>query len=96
MTIEQAIHKATGNGWNPKIIGIGETPVFYFFTNDPSFWQSLGKVLGWEVEWNGQYLVTRDNPQERWMVAGWIQHWHRFVDHLAQNGSIESFFEEIK
>ena len=53
---------------------------------DPSFWQSLGKAIGWG---ENQY-----SPGEG-LVDGWLYYWHNFIDHLADGGTIESYFEKL-
>lgn len=53
---------------------------------DPLFWQALGRGLGWSHEskyGNGE------------MIEGWQMEWHLFIDHLASNGDIDSFFNEL-
>lgn len=74
---------------------------------DPLFWQSLGKSMGWETEKINLHLEavllshellsddTRGNIETSRIIPVWLYHWHRFIDHLASNGTIESFFEAI-
>lgn len=61
---------------------------------DPSFWQSLGKALGWRDYSNADLCrecVTKYSP-----MSGWRAYWHRFIDHLADGKSAELFFESIQ
>ncbi len=56
---------------------------------DPLFWQALGRGL------NMGYVRIKDedgflNPREEWKLT-----WHRFIDNLAQGGSIDEFFNDL-
>lgn len=74
----------------------------------PAFWQSLGKALGWGKELLGEGYCGKcyegasqmNHDCERWQVgtheASYLYYWHRFIDHLAENKSIESFFELLE
>lgn len=78
---------------------------------DPSFWQSLGKALGW-----GHTLCRScgrlGKHIENWESARWpwikccdgqnmdhhpspIWYWHRFIDSLMEGKSAEDFFEKV-
>ncbi len=97
MTIEQAIKKAIEGGYkripsdfslgfeNGYLINYGDCGQVWLeaILLDPQFWQCLGKAMGWQMvrEWEGRY---------------WKKYWHRFIDHLAENKSIDSFFKELK
>jgi hypothetical protein len=54
---------------------------------DPSFWQSLGKALGWD---------ERIDDGSHYAKPGWLEAWHRFIDHLAEGKTAESFFETLE
>ncbi len=47
---------------------------------DPAFWKALGKAYDWP-----EYTSR----------PAWKLHWHRFIDHLAEGGSIEDFFKSL-
>ncbi len=49
---------------------------------DRLFWQALGKAEGWNE--------NRDSISNNWNF-----YWHKFIDHLATGGNINSFFEEL-
>ena len=53
---------------------------------DPLFWRALGVALGWQVECHPRYI-----PYNQW----WQRPWHRFIDHLAEGKSPESFFKDL-
>jgi hypothetical protein len=55
----------------------------------PTFWQSLGKAMGWYEE---------DVEHRRGFCVGqgcWLAIWHRFIDHLAEGKSAEDFFSQL-
>ncbi len=69
---------------------------------DPDFWRCLGKVLGWEEEQDRKlfYCRTYRHPERDGDTSGgWIPeslyHQYRFIDHLADEGTPESFFKEL-
>lgn len=53
---------------------------------DPLFWRALGLALGWQEQCNKPYLAY-----DQW----WRQAWHRFIDHLAEGKTPETFFAII-
>lgn len=76
-------HKA---GWVSIVTtdGDGYTKRDYKFAElwmSPSFWQSLGKAMGWEKEYGGN---TR-----------WRTNWHMFIDHLIEGKDPEEFFKKL-
>lgn len=64
-------------------VGVGEV-VF-----DPEFWQALGKAEGWE---GSTYSYRNNNPQD---MNGYLVFWHRFIDHLADGGTPDTFFAAL-
>lgn len=79
-------------------------------TNDPLFWQALGKALRWEKTFTvclacgGTYYTVEKNPFKRRQcehekpvkdVFLWLYHWHRFIDHIAEGKDADSFFKEL-
>ena len=140
MTIEQAIQRALASGWEQKSHRPERDDSFFL---DPSFWQSLGKALGWAkqeyptirrcalsregMEWlksawslkkktTGR-IVGESRDRQNWWVqwdgdkgkqsyhksfiylfpdGDWKEKWHRFIDHLADGGTAETFFETLK
>ena len=63
-----------------------------------SFWQALGKALGWEESdgfdleaiANGGVPVSVGADKDRWK-----KEWHRFIDHLAKNKDPNDFFKQL-
>lgn len=78
---------------------------------DPNFWRCLGITDGWKIytwtSWKGwdehwiEYPTDNEayNPPsenaycQRHITS--VMYQHRLIDHLAQDKSIESFFEEL-
>ena len=52
---------------------------------DPSFWQCLGKSLGWSIE--------RLDATGKAVYA--VSEWYDFIDHIADGKDVESFFKEL-
>lgn len=71
---------------------------------DPLFWQALGKAEGWQKE---PYLCPdcrvigtgKGNHMNECKIKDrkhdWQTYWHSFIDHLANNGSIDEFFNNL-
>ena len=77
---------------------------------DPLFWQSLSKAMRWKkwtwVSWKDswsnltQMQATNDDDfSPNWPNGScrysWVYQWHRFIDHLADGGTPESFFKNL-
>lgn len=72
-----------------------EYDVHYFC--DPSFWQALGKALGWNEEKDYAGETSGDGKwHQTYTINSWVSEWHRFIDHLAEGNTAESFFESLK
>lgn len=52
---------------------------------DPFFWQSLGKAMGWETQFD----------EDKGFNHQWLHEWHRFIGHLAGGEDAESFFKKL-
>lgn len=68
---------------------------------DHFFWQSLGKAMGWEMTKEVRYYSARvggsdeGDLEEIGELSEWEYHWHRFIDHLADGGTPEDFFNQL-
>ena len=68
---------------------------------DPLFWQALGKAMGWRNGSGGSSMLYRFHgdgqvtQEEKPFMNEWAIKWHRMIDHLAEGGKIESFFETL-
>lgn len=103
--LQQAIQKAIEGGYelkqnnsffsDPK--DLSKIGIYtHIVVLDPLFWQSLGKSLGWDKlvkvidgkEWNvGKYGLLPEFV--------WKGEWHRFIDHLAEGKTAESYFNDL-
>lgn len=96
MTIKKAIQLAIEGGYENS--GWGYEKDFL----DPSFWQSLGKAKDWKGAC-GHCLAPTIQTCLRYMfceeaevIDRWKAEWHSLIDHLADGGTIESFFKELE
>ena len=86
MYVEMAIKEAEKVGYIPPYSWEedswqGETGRLQALLS-PLFWQALGKSRGWVVgHFDGK--------------PTWLEYWHRFIDHLAEGKSAESYFEQL-
>jgi hypothetical protein len=58
----------------------------YKIALDPSFWQALGKALGWEK-------ANRETRTEIWLEWKWNA--HRFYDLVLTGGDTEKIWKEL-
>ena len=88
MKINEAIIKASDEGYpNMHFLDTGTEGVGqYRILLDPSFWQCLGKSLGWD---------KIPNPNDYDLVGGWRWQWHKFIDGLTKGKSIDSYFDTL-
>jgi len=102
--MEQAIRKAIEGGYDKRSLDAWQSGGLEqigcgLIVLDPSFWQCLGKALGWSKScW---HLAEDGHVPFRHPAAcgngmhSWQLHWHRFIDHLAEGKDAESFFAEL-
>lgn len=57
----------------------------YRIVNDKKFWKALGVQQGWE-EWD------KYRPEGNTL---WKKYWHSFIDHMADGGDINEFFNNL-
>lgn len=57
--------------------------------SDRRFWVAIGEAKGWETS-----TQISSNAPER-LVGEWLDNWHNFIDHLADEKDSEDFFEEM-
>lgn len=94
----EAIEKAIEGGWRHEIFivdgeirrdiklsaaYVAEIKAWRNTVLDSTFWQSLGKALGWEPKYNdgGNYY--------------WGQYAHRFYDLILSNQDTQPFWDEL-
>lgn len=105
MKVEEAIKKAISGGMDQKYAHYANSLHQCETLLDPSFWQSLGKALGWkgfrksagDATW-GLYDLGKseegDFIDDHW-IPEWQYRWHCFIDFLAEDGTAETFFKKI-
>lgn len=71
--------------WGTSKEGEGHGTQVAFILLDPTFWQSLGKALGWGLTVDENH----SGPNEP------IEYWHNFIDHLAEGKDPDSFFQAL-
>ena len=82
MTIEKTIKKAIEGGYkNDSKVDYRKWDLSSVYL-DPSFWQSLGKALGWEGD-------DEDTFGE------WTNRWRKFIDYLIWGRTAEEYFKEL-
>ena len=78
---------------------------------DPHFWECLGKACDWKNEkvsfevskkevrtYKGSFIRpahTVVRPRWKKNSKPWLKHWHECVEHVANGGSIETFFQTL-
>lgn len=97
--IEPIIKKAVEGGWKNGEITKGGLAFSYVTEGamllDPQFWQSLGKAMGWKhCRLHAFQCIERPDYFPNCKVS-WTDYWHKFIDHLTEGKSIESYFEKL-
>lgn len=101
--MKEAIAKAIEGGWDEKKWFEEHTHICSAIFLDSSFWQALGKALGWAEKKRYAKLeiieATR-NPEIKQYLSyierpEYINHWHSFIDHLAEGKDADQFFKDL-
>lgn len=75
-----------------------------FATQDPLFWQALGKALGWHsvCDENGHdsgkpigTLCLERDICGGMMIQEWLYHAHQYIDLVLTGGDTEKFWKEL-
>ena len=112
MTVEKAIKKAVEAGFEDAVYLGNEKDGSFADISDtllnPSFWQFLGKALGWDkfgkdtiksVRGLPKYIqpktksICSSKGQDN--VLLWLYHWHDFIDYLAEGKTAKGFFKKL-
>jgi len=106
--MKEIFEKAVEGGWDKKRAHVSDswTEVGMDSTHkallDPLFWQGLSKSLEWENKQHPHCLLTLMTEYDSTnldlvgkRIHVWQYHWHRFIDHLAQDKDPELFFEGL-
>lgn len=78
-------HLVTLRGWTVQQPTIYEMSIWQVVC-DPLFWQALGKMEGLE---GSTYSWQLENEEK------WLTYWKLFIDHLAERGSVDEFFNKL-
>lgn len=62
--------------------------MYEIVTFDPLFWKAVGKELGWTS-------VNTACNKCGIPFNGWKGHWHKFIEHLSEGGTPDSFFTNL-
>ena len=89
--MKEAIKKAIEGGYQGQINGdiIAYLPGDNnFILLDPLFWQCLGEALN---------MIGSRSPriEDLKLVEEYKIHWHRFIDHIADGGNVDDFFNNL-
>ncbi|TCU78881.1 hypothetical protein EDE08_101664 [Bradyrhizobium sp. R2.2-H] len=98
-----AIEKAIEGGWK-HFEGLDKKEASLYAHNilalsdwqtialDRTFWQALGKALGWEQK--AGMRVTSIGTADHY-EAGWSENAHRFYDLILTGGDMEKWWQEL-
>lgn len=102
MIPEKALKSAMDAGWKPEVIAENLTHHWFGASQnqtislantalDATFWQALGKALGWGDYWyNDPETHVKVNLQKPW-----LDYAHRFCDLIYTGGDTEKFWDEL-
>ena len=97
MTIQEAIEKAIEGGYTIDPFHDPSRPIQAQYLLETSFWEALGRALGWNNETITVHAVENGKPTIVTRIQQhWLSHWQRFIDHIAAGKTPESFFESMK
>ena len=91
MLIQEVLEKAREGGYIPYHCNERSYALREHYFLDTSFWESLGRTLGWEG--HCEYIQVRENASHKVRQPLWLYYWHRFNSHLATGKTPESFFD---
>lgn len=74
--------------WDNGINGVVTSVEVYLM--DYKFWKCLGKREQWDPVRLPSPAITADVG-----FTNWIEVWHSLIDHLANGGSIDDFFNKL-
>ena len=96
MTIQEAIKKAIEGGFEysyaDKDPDLENSKWMYLST--PSFWQCLGKSMGWSECIKGGHEEGKNFCGNN-HIPQWKVEWHELIDCLASGKSIEDYFNQL-
>jgi hypothetical protein len=81
--------------WGRSKEGEGHGTQVAFIVLDPSFWQALGKAMGWSGKVDMKFINAFGNTIVFTDLPRWEMHWHKFIHHIAEGKDADSFFQEL-
>ncbi len=106
--MEKAIKKAIEGGYRKNDSMVIDGSYFNMIGDriflDLEFWQSLGNSLGWNSFSYKKRIGTSSTSfktktikitRKSGVKRNWVYHWHRFIDHLAEGGTPDEFFDKL-
>src|SRR5439155_23228432 len=90
MRIQEVITKAREGGYTTEHLDDPSRLVQAQYFLDTTFWEALGRTLGWEGDFESIQL-SRHAPRKMRQPL-WLYYWHRFNSHLVAGNTPESFF----
>lgn len=89
MIPKAAIEKAIEGGWNSPKSGSLADMIWETTALDPTFWQALGKSLGWPTG------KEPDVSLFEWETKGWSGRAHQFFDLILTGQDTAAFWDEL-
>ena len=93
MLIHEAIEKAREGGYTPYQCNERSCSIPEQYFLDTSFWESLGRTLGWTGDF--EYINLRGDEPHKVRQPMWLYYWHRFTNHLVTGKTVEAFFDTL-
>jgi hypothetical protein len=93
MLIQEAIEKAIEGGYTRYQRNDPSWPLPEQYFLDTSFWEALGRTLGWEGESEDIHVLGDESQKVRQPM--WLSYWHQFTHHLVTGKTPESFFATL-
>ena len=93
MLIQEVMEKAREGGYTPYHCNARSYAVLEHYFLDTSFWESLGRTMGWEGDF--EYINMRGDEPRKVRQPMWLYYWHRFNSHLVAGNTPESFFATL-
>lgn len=93
--MNEAILKAIEGGYYQPHYGKEQKVYTNDALLDPTFWQALGKALGWEKYYLYVHPKAESGTHTHICEKSWLYHWHLYIDHIASDKDPELFWKEI-
>lgn len=92
---KEAITKAIEGGWEPRKYDLGadcEFNEWMHFALDPTFWQCLGKALGWYTPvFNDKHRFSHNHS----IYPNWLEVALDFQELILTGGDAKAYWDEL-